>query len=107
MKKKIKEQADKNDEGKIMVQLIPPQFIEDIGKVLTHGANKYAPNNWRKGLPWMKTYGAVLRHIFLWAKGEDIDKESGLPHLAHAATNICFLLEWSRTHKDMDDRIKE
>lgn len=37
---------------------------------------------------------AVLRHILAaWNDPYRIDPESGLPHIAHVATNIAFLLE--------------
>jgi hypothetical protein len=36
---------------------------------------------------------AALRHMFAHAKGETHAEDSGLPHLAHAACNILFLLE--------------
>ncbi len=98
------ETADKKEEGKPAVELVNPQFIMDVGTVLAFGAKKYAPNNWRKGLPWTKTLGATMRHLLFWSMGEDTDKESGLPHLSHAATNIMFLMEWKNTHPDMDDR---
>ncbi len=102
----MKQIATKKDKGKVMVELVDPQFIIDIGKVLTFGAVKYEVENWRKGLPWKRTLGAVLRHILAWARGEDNDPESGLSHLSHAACNLMFLLEWAHTHKELDDRIK-
>ena len=38
--------------------------------------------------------------------GEDKDPESGLSHLAHAACCIMFLLEFEKTHPELDDRYK-
>ena len=35
----------KYDEGKPMLDLIPPEAIIAIGKVMTYGAMKYGPNN--------------------------------------------------------------
>ena len=86
-----KELASKHDGQKIQVELVPPAFIMQIAMVLGHGAKKYGANNWRKGLPWMRIYASTLRHLFAWAGGEDIDAESGMSHLNHAATNIMFL----------------
>jgi hypothetical protein len=37
----------KFDQGKIRLDLIPPQTIIDVGQVLTYGASKYGPENWR------------------------------------------------------------
>jgi hypothetical protein len=99
--------ADKFDDEKLRMDLLPMRPIEDIAAVLTYGAKKYKPNNWRKGMRWGKAFAAALRHLWAWWKGEDNDKESGLSHLAHAATEILFLLEYGRTHKELDDRVKE
>ena len=101
-----KESGTKYDDGKPRVELVPPQFIIDISKVLGYGAQKYDAHDWRKGFSWMRIYASTMRHLLQWAGGEDIDKESGLPHLSHAATNILFLMEFSKTHKELDDRYK-
>lgn len=94
----------KNDDSKVRVELVTTEFIWQVAEVMTLGAKKYEAWNWTKGLPWMRTYAAVMRHMYLWASGEDKDPESGLSHLAHAAANIMFLTTWSRTKKDLDDR---
>ena len=96
--------ALKYDQQKSRVDLVTPRFIEEIGLVLAYGAKKYDENNWRKGIKWMRIYGSALRHLLAWAGGEDIDKGSGLPHLAHAATNLMFLIEYSKTHQRLDNR---
>lgn len=98
--------ASKYDAGKVPVDLVPPVFIEEIAKVLGHGARKYGEWNWLGGLPWTRIYASTLRHLFAWFRGEDYDKESGMSHLAHAATNVMFLIVWSKTKKELDNRIK-
>lgn len=103
--KVVKEdRADKHDGEKVPVELVPASFIESISRVLAHGARKYARNNWTKGLPWTRILGSTLRHVYAWARKEDLDPESGLPHLAHAATNIMFLMTWAKTKPELDDR---
>jgi hypothetical protein len=47
-----------------------------------------------------------MRHIMAFNDGEDKDPESGLSHLAHAACCIMFLLEFEKTHQELDDRFK-
>ena len=85
----------KNDKDKNRLDLIEPQFIEAVGEVLTFGAKKYEPNNWQKVEDAEdRYYAAALRHLLAWRKGETIDEESGLSHLAHAATNMMFLLHF-------------
>lgn len=97
-------EAMKYDGEKVRLDLLPVEPIIDIGKVLTYGARKYTAENWRKGLAWSRCYGATLRHLLAWHKGETNDPETGLHHLAHAACEILFLLEFSRTHPELDDR---
>lgn len=96
--------AKKADGEKNRLDLLPVQPLEDIGKVLTYGAGKYDPHNWRKGMQWSRIYGATLRHLFAWWRGVDIDPETGISHLAHAACNLLFLIEYTYKNKDMDDR---
>lgn len=97
-------EAMKYDGEKVRLDLLPVQPIIEIGKVLTYGAKKYSERNWEKGLAWSRCYGAALRHLLAWQSGETNDPETGLNHLAHAACEILFLLEFSRTHPELDDR---
>ena len=42
----------------------------------------------------LKKYKAsVLRHLWRWLRGEQVDQDSGRHHLAHVATNALILLE--------------
>ena len=36
-------QSVKKDGGKLMLELIPPETLEALGRVLTHEAEKYGP----------------------------------------------------------------
>lgn len=96
--------AIKADGEKNRLDLWPVRPYEDVGWVLTYGARKYADRNWEKGFKWSRLFGSTLRHLFAWYRGETIDPESGLNHLAHAACNIIFLLEFSHTGAGEDDR---
>ena len=94
------EDGVKLDNGKNRLDLIEPQFIEAVGDVLTFGANKYAPNNWQNVDNAIdRYYAAALRHLLAWRKGESLDDESNLNHLAHAATNIMFLLHFETSQE--------
>lgn len=94
----------KYDNDKLRMDLIPMDSIRDVAAVYTMGAKKYADENWREGISWKRIYGAVLRHISLWFLGQDRDEESGLSHLAHAAWGLLTLLNYTRTHPELDDR---
>ncbi len=99
-------QPQKFDGQKVMLQLLPVDALEEIGRVLTFGAVKYAPGNWAtgKGFAWSRLFGGLLRHLFAWARGEDKDPESGLSHLAHAGCMLLFLLAHVLRNHGHDDR---
>lgn len=94
----------KDDKGKLRMDLLPVRSLMQVAQVYTYGAEKYAPNNWRKGMAWSRIYAAILRHLFRFWVGEDLDSESGLPHLAHAAFGVLTLLDYGLTHLEYDDR---
>ena len=83
----------KHDAGKLRYELIPPSAMRAIADVLTFGANKYSANNWKKVDDPSRYVGALYRHLEAWRSGEELDPESGLPHLHHAITNLAFLIE--------------
>jgi Domain of unknown function (DUF5664) len=94
----------KYDADKLRMDLIPQDSLRDLAAVYTMGARKYADENWRQGIEWKRVYGAMLRHLSLWILGHDIDDESSLNHLAHVAWGAFTLLNYSRTHRELDNR---
>ena len=94
----------KHDAEKLPLDLLPVDVLEQVAKVLAHGAKKYSPDNWVKCPSLRRYYAAALRHLFAWAKGEDLDPESGLPHLAHASCCLLFLLGLVLEGRAKDDR---
>lgn len=83
----------KFDDGKLRWDLLPWEAIEEIVKVLTYGANKYEPNTWQNVEPFNDRYtAAMFRHLIANIKGEDLDDESSILHLSHAACNLVFIL---------------
>ena len=87
--------------------LIDPWFMRELGLVCGFGAKKYDDDNWRKGYSWRLSFGAMLRHIYAFWRGEDRDPESGLYHLAHAAWHCMVLFTFNtryNTYRDFDDR---
>ena len=87
-------EGKKFDQEKPMLYLLPPKSLVEIGKVLTHGAEKYGPENWRKVDDLHNRYtSAALRHIVAHMEGEKYDEETDLSHLAHAMCCLLFKLE--------------
>lgn len=82
----------KHDHTKLRFDLIPPEALMGIASVLTYGAAKYGSRNWEQGLEWGRVYGALQRHLNAYWAGEELDPESGFPHLWHAGCCIAFLI---------------
>ena len=98
------------NKGKLPLELISPYATEGLAKVLLHGAAKYAPRNWEKGLSWMETIGSLKRHILALEKGIDIDDGpdgSGLPNVDGIQVNAMFLSHFFHTKTGTDDRVKQ
>ena len=96
----------KHDTGKPPISLLDRDFLEGTAQVMRFGAEKYGRHNWCKGLSHTRLADAAMRHLIAWAGGEDIDPESGLPHIDHAAASINMLKGNQRLHPGMDDRYR-
>lgn len=93
------------NEGKLRLTLLDPIALEGLTRVLEFGAKKYATHNWRKGLPYTEVMDSMMRHMFAMLKGEDIDPDSGLPHIDHIGCNWMFLSNYMAEMRDeLDDR---
>ena len=97
----------KFDQGKRRVDLVPTEAINALADILTAGAVKYGEHNWRHGMDWSRVYGAAQRHMLAFWGGDDIDEESGMPHLWHALTNMAFLVSYQALSVGRDDRWKQ
>ena len=93
----------KNDQEKPQMALLSPFALEEIAKVMTFGAKKYSENNWRNGFKYTRLLSAVMRHLNAYQKGEALDPETGLSHLAHASCGLLMLLEFEQTGAGEND----
>ena len=96
----------KDDTEKLRYDLIPPSSLHALATVLTFGAAKYAPRNWEKGILWGRVFGALMRHLWAFWAGENLDPETHCSHLWHAQCCVAFLIEYERTHPELDNRPK-
>jgi hypothetical protein len=55
-------------------------------------------------MAWSRPFNAAMRHLWAWFRGERCDPERKLPHLAHAAVNCMFLLDYEHHGWGKDDR---
>jgi hypothetical protein len=102
---KVPIEGRKDDGEKARWDLLPFDALNDVAEVLKYGAKKYAARNWEKGMAWGRLLGAMLRHASAWARGIDVDPESGHHHLAHAACCALMLLALVRRGVGADDRL--
>lgn len=93
------------DGNKIRLDLVSPTATKELAKVLTFGANKYAPHNWTKGMQWSRVLGSLKRHLNAIESGEDYDKETGCLHSAHVMCNAMFLTDYYKIFPQGDDRL--
>lgn len=96
----------KHDNGKTDMGLLfreVPYALEEVSKALQMGSEKYNVGNWLKVEDGNSRYlSALVRHLTAYYKGELIDKESGLSHLVHVATNAMFLADLEKRDNDHD-----
>ncbi len=84
-----------------------PKTATTLGTMaLLEGALKYGRSNWRAvGIRASIYYDAVDRHMGAWFEGEDIDPDSGLPHLAHALASLAIIVDSIANGSFNDDRM--
>ena len=98
------QEGKKYDFGKARYDLLPPEALHVLVLVYSLGARKYGDRNWERGMKYSRPYAAAQRHLWAWWRGEDLDPETGLPHLAHAAWNVLALLQYQLKKRGEDDR---
>jgi hypothetical protein len=98
------EPALRYDGDKSRVDLIPPEFILALGQHFGVGAKKYAERNWEKGMSWSRCYASAQRHMLAFWGGEELDPETGSPHVICAAWNMCVLHWYGLYRTNLDDR---
>jgi len=86
-------EGTKHDKDKLRYDLLPMKSVDKVVEVLTFGAKKYTPDNWKHVEDAERRYiAAAMRHMSSHMQGELVDSESGLTHLAHAACCLTFLM---------------
>jgi len=98
----------KFDDNKPRWSLLPFREVEEVVKVLTHGAKKYThdgisgADNWKTVPDRQNRYfSACLRHLTAWKNGERLDQETGLSHLSHAICCLLFMM-WGDNEPKQD-----
>jgi Domain of unknown function (DUF5664) len=105
----------KDDQAKDRMDLVPPELIFAVARVLTFGAKKYGERNWEKGMRWSRPFAALMRHMWAWWGGRgptstnflfgELDEETAMSHLWHAGCCLTFLITYEeRKMTRFDDR---
>lgn len=99
------------------LSLLTPAFLEGAARAMEYGAFKakrkdgklgYGAYNWRTVKVRLSIYtDAILRHAVALADGEDLDKDSGLPHADHIAANINVIQDANKYGTLEDDRLNK
>jgi hypothetical protein len=93
----------RTDAGKTRWDLLPFDALEQVAQVSSFGSRKYAARNWELGMSWSRMVGSLLRHLYARMRGERLDPDSNLPHLAHAAWNALALCAYDLRGVGRDD----
>lgn len=94
---------------RLPVGLCPPILTIRVAAVLRWGANKVGRWrwNWRDNPIQLTTYlDAIERHLMAVRAGEELDPETGEPHLAHIAANCGIIMDAQLAGTLVDDRPK-
>ena len=97
----------KFDSNKLRFDLIPVEPLQELARVYTIGAKKYGDRNWENGLSWSRLFAAMMRHAWKFWMGERNDPEDGQHHLSSVAWCAFALMEYEKTHKELDDRKRD
>ena len=79
--------------------LVPAWALEQVALALTLGAEKHADDDFRtvspedSGRTTSGEFDAAMRHWAAYTQGEWLDDETGVPHVAAAATRMMIACE--------------
>lgn len=98
------EKAVKHDKGKAKISMVTTELMEGISHAMEYGAKKYSKNNFKSGMEWSRVLDATYRHLNKFKDKVELDEESNLPHLYHAAACLNMLLYYYENKVGEDDR---
>lgn len=103
----VKESNPKDAVGsrKMPMSMVPAPVLGELSLAMLEGALKYGRHNYRAiGVRASVYYDALQRHIMAWWEGEDMDPDSGLPHIVKAMACLVVLRDAQIRGKVYDDR---
>lgn len=103
----LKDSNPKDSVGvkKVPFSTVPAGPIAELGLAMLEGALKYGRHNYRAvGVRTSVYYDAALRHLTAFWEGQDIDPDSGLPHIVKAMACLVVLRDSQMIGNVTDDR---
>lgn len=90
---------------KVPTYVVPTAPYLYLGLAMLEGGRKYGAHNYRAmGAKHSVYVDGIERHLRAHLEGEDIDPDSGLPHLAKIMGCCAVLLDSIEMGNDIDDR---
>lgn len=83
---------------------LDPAALRIVAEVAGFGEEKYDRLNYLRGFDWSLSFDACQRHLLAFWSGQNLDPESGLPHLGHAAWQCLAMLAFLIHGLGTDDR---
>lgn len=91
--------------GRAPISTVPLNVLLEVGNAMLEGARKYGRHNFRAaGVRHSIYIDAVFRHIAAHWEGEDVDQDSGLPHITKAIAALVVMRDSMMQGNDQDDR---
>lgn len=90
---------------KVPMSVVSATVLAEVAVGMLEGACKYGRHNYRhSGVRASVYYDAAMRHLMAWWEGEDIDPDSGMPHIAKCITTLFVLRDAQQHGMCTDDR---
>ena len=90
---------------KVPLHAVPVKPLLELGLAMLEGGRKYGSHNYREaGVRYSTYFDATIRHLFAWWEGEDIDPDSGLPHIVKIMADMTVLRDSQHMGNGVDDR---
>lgn len=103
----VKETNPKDAVGvrKAPMSVLPRGVLYECGLGMLEGGRKYGRHNYRQaGIRASVYFDATMRHLDSWWEGEDIDPDSGMPHVVKAICSLLVLRDAQMNGLCADDR---
>lgn len=84
--------------------LLPWDELDEVARLYHRGAQKYEPDNWKRGYDWSLSFSSLIRHVTAFWRGESLDSETKCHHLASVAFHALTLMYFEKHHPELDDR---